>query len=146
MPLATYKTTVRAPVALLWDMMKDKIERPDKYVPGVTAVEIVNRLGDRTVERVMHVSAARQDNRVHEIISYDDATMTVVFKLKDDPLYTGIVTNTVFEEDGRVELAYVLYWTPKDPRTLPPEIDLAEVIKAAVLHAKALAEARAQKG
>ena len=87
MPLANQQALIDAPADKVWAMMREKIERPDKYVPGVVEVEIVNRFDDGAVERVMLARGEAGDKRIHEIISASDATRTVVFLLKDDPAF-----------------------------------------------------------
>ena len=144
MPFTSFKVVVDAPAAVLWAMMEEKVRRPDKYVPGITRAEIRREISPTSVERVMYATGDLGEKTIHEIISWDKATMTVVFKLLNDPVYTGIVTNTVFDEDGKVELGYVMHWTAKDPShpgQQGKEPDWAQGIRAAVLKAKALAEA-----
>ena len=67
----------------------------------------------------------------------------MIFKLIDDPVYTGFVVNVVFEEGGRVELDYTMHWTPKAGTEPPGGRDWAETVRRAVLQTKALAEERA---
>ena len=50
----------------------EKIRRPDKYVPGVTSVEVVKELGGNAIERKMWVGG----KEIHEIIGADDVAMT----------------------------------------------------------------------
>ncbi|MEL6339750.1 MAG: AtaL-like protein [Myxococcota bacterium] len=125
---------------VLWAMLRDKIRRPDKYVPGVVSVEVLSEFGGDSIEREMTVQAGDKQKAVREIITADPVTMTVLFKLKDDPSYTGYVLNTIFDESGVVELEYTLHWTPKQLGEEPAGPDMAAAIKNAVLHTKAMAE------
>jgi hypothetical protein len=143
MPLTSFRAAIDAPAALVWEMMVEKVERPDLYVPGVRRVEIVRRLGPTTVERRMGVGPPGAERDVHELITYDAATMTVVFKLLDDPKYTGFVTNTVFAEGTGTTLDYTMNWQARGEEA--GGADWAAVIRQAVLHAKSLAEARARR-
>ena len=43
MPKASYSVQVKAPVEVVWRLLVDKIEHPGTYVPGVTAVKILDR-------------------------------------------------------------------------------------------------------
>jgi Domain of unknown function (DUF1857) len=129
---------VNAPKAVLWEKLLDKIRRPDKYVPGVSNVEIVEERGDLSVERKMQQGA----RVVHEYITADPFTLTVTFKTApDDPSYRGFVTNTVFEEDGQVYLDYTLNWMGKTPEAKDMQAAAEEAIVGAVMHTKELAEA-----
>ena len=73
---------VAAPASLIWQMMKEKIERPDLYVPGVQRVEIRRRIGAHSVERVMYTVTGCAIHELYEqidgligdsILSYDPA-------------------------------------------------------------------------
>ena len=141
MPLTSFRTEVAAPVALLWQMLLEKIERPDLYVPGVERVEIKRRLGPGCVERLMHLGG---DRAVHEIITADEATHTVIFKLLDNPRYRGFVTNTIFADGGQVILDYTMNWAPRAAADEVPEANWSATLRGAVLHMKAMAEERAR--
>ncbi|WP_281300246.1 MULTISPECIES: AtaL-like protein [unclassified Iodidimonas] len=143
MPFTNFKTDVHASADLLWDMMVEKIRRPDKFVPGVVSVEILQEFSDLSVERRMTVKDGNNSKIIREIITADPVTRTVIFKLKDDQAYTGYVLNMVFDEDGKVELDYTMHWTPKNPDTQINEPNWESAIHNAVLHAKKLAEAEA---
>ena len=140
MPFATYKASVDAPAGKLWDMMVEKIRHPDKYVPGVVSVRVVKEFGSTAIEREMLVQSDRGEKTVREIISADPVTRTVIFKLKDDPVYSGYVINMVFEENGVVELDYTMHWTTKTGEAEPEGPDFAAAVKGAVLQAKSMAE------
>lgn len=140
MPFTSFKTAIDAPAERLWALMVEKVRHPDRFVPGVISVEVLHEFSDLAIERRMVVAAPAGEKIVHEIITADPATMTVIFKLKDDPDYTGYVINMIFAEDGKVELDYTLHWTQKDPAAFIAGPDWAEAIKGAVLQAKALAE------
>ncbi|QLC24869.1 DUF1857 family protein [Parasphingopyxis algicola] len=140
MPLTAFKTRIDCTSAKLWDMLIDKIRHPDKFVPGVVSVEVVQEFGPTSIERKMVVRQGDTEKVVSELITADEATKTVIFKLKDDPIYTGYVANVIFEENGVVELDYTLHWTAKDPANEPPAPNMSEAIKGAVLHTKELAE------
>ncbi len=113
MPLAHHIVTVNAPAALVWSLLLEKIEHPERFV-GARDVRIVRRLDDRAVERVMRIGPVDSPRELHEVISYDDATRTVIFKLLDDPRHVGIVTNTVFEEGGVVRVGFTMSWVPRE--------------------------------
>lgn len=98
-------------------------------------------MSELSIERRMVVKDGDREKTIHEIITADPGTMTVIFKLKDDPVYTGYVVNMVFDEDGIVELDYTMHWTPKNSTPPTGEPDWVSAIEAAVLHAKQLAEA-----
>ena len=142
MPFTSFKTEIDASSERVWDMMIEKIRRPDKYVPGVISVDVLQEFSDLSIERRMTAREGDAEKVVHEIITADPETRTVIFKLKNDPIYTGYVLNMVFDEDGKVELDYTMHWTPKDPAATINEPDWERGIQNAVLHAKKVAEDR----
>lgn len=140
MPFVSYKTRIDAPADRLWSMMVEKMRHPDRYVPGVVSVRVVSEFGPGSIEREMLVQSDQGEKIVREMISADEATKTVIFKLKDDPVFSGYVVNVVLEEDGVVELDYTMHWTMKSGDPEPDGPDFAAAVRSAVLHAKAMAE------
>jgi hypothetical protein len=140
MPLVNHREKVNASAEKLWGMMLEKIRRPDKYVPGIVRVELLNDYNEFSVERRMETAHGKL---IREIIFADTVTKTVIFKYVQDPMYSGFVTNTIFEEEDGVYLDYTLNWSLKSGQQDPqPESFWAETIKKAVLHAKAMAESQ----
>lgn len=138
MTFVNHKVKVEASVERVWNLLLHKIRRPDLYVPGIVKVEILNEFGEFAVERRMETGHGKS---IHEVISADELTKSVIFKYKSDPVFSGYVLNIVYEEENSVYLEYALHWTPK-PGKVHTETDAfwAETIKNAVLHAKRLAE------
>mgnify|MGYP000991020153 CR=1 FL=1 len=114
MPFAHHTVTVDAPAALVWSLLLEKIEHPERFIPGARDAHIVRRLGPQAVERTMRIGPADHPRDVREVISYDEPTRTVIFKLLGDARHVGFVTNTVFEDDGVVRLNFTMSWTPRD--------------------------------
>lgn len=141
MALVQHTVTVDAPASLVWALLKEKIERPERFVPGARDVEIVRRIDDRAVERVMRIGPPDAPRTVREVISYDDATMTVIFKLVDDPVNVGFVTNTIFEDAGLVKLDFTMRWTRRDGGVDDASMDRAVVIRRAVENTRDVCEA-----
>lgn len=140
--VAVHREPVAAPATGLWSHMVDKVRRPDKYVPGVTNVEVIQEHGPHTIERKMTLPTGAV---VHEIIHADPTTMHVVFKaMPDDANVTGYVTNTVYvDAAGAVSLEYAMVWTPKPGReafTDKIRASAQAMITGAVQKAKQMAE------
>lgn len=145
MPLVAHRTHVNAPVDLLWGLMLEKVEHPERFVPGVVSSEILDRPEPNVVRRTMRLETPAAAKTVRELISWSEATRTTLFKLEDDPVYRGFVTNTIFDAEDGCVLDYTMHWTPIEGRRAEgPEPDWQATIRAAVLHAKELAEAAAR--
>jgi hypothetical protein len=130
---------IDAPAHVVWDKLVDKIRRPDKYVPGVTNVEIVDDINELCVERKMSLG----EKIVHEHITADPLTKTVVFKMLSNPTFRGFVINTLYEDDGKVYLDYTMNWHAKDAPGPDSQAEMEQAIRNAVEHTKQIAEAAA---
>lgn len=97
---------------------------------------------DKQIERKMKTE---DGNVVHEFITADELTKTVVFKTANNPKTRGFVSNTLYEEDGEVWLDYTLNWVLKDDAMPDMTEQMTNMIKGAVEHTKQLAEERAGK-
>jgi len=135
MPFAAHRVAVNAPVDRLWALMVEKIRAPQRFVPGVEAVEIVRDLGPLSIERRMQVGGTL----VHELITGDPATLSMMFKLIGDQRHRGFVLNIIYPGDVP-ELEYVMHWHPR-PGAAPDPTDWQASVVGAVEQAKALAEA-----
>ncbi|CAE7380575.1 unnamed protein product [Symbiodinium natans] len=97
--LCSHRELIAAPPSLAWKMLLEKIRRPDKYVPGVTSVEVVKELGGHSIERKMTAGG----KVIHEIIGANETAMTVVFRMhQSHPILSGFVTNTVLPHEAEV--------------------------------------------
>lgn len=140
MGLASTKLKINCSANKLWEMMVEKIRRPDKYVPGVTEVKVLQDFGPLSIEREMIVKNGTEEHTVRELITADETSKTVIFKLKDHPHFTGYVINMIFDDGDDVELDYTAHWTKKDPHSDVLLPNLEEMIRKAVEHTKELAE------
>jgi hypothetical protein len=145
MPHATYQTHVDAPTETIWGLLLDKIEHPEKYVPGVTGARILERF-DHGVVREM----ASDRGTVRERITVDAAARLIRFTLEDHPDFEGTVVNRIVEPpspaaSGRPILEFTLDWRPRPGIAERPgdEADAARAIELAVLQTRRLAEAGA---
>ncbi|MBB3259870.1 hypothetical protein F4827_004685 [Paraburkholderia bannensis] len=136
MALAMHRTASTASPKILWELLLDKIESPERYVPDVTSAEILRRYADNAVERMMHGPG----DPIHELIVWDARSMTIVFKLVDHPVYRGFVTNMILVTDSGCELDFTMNWQAKrglDPADAP---DWQAMLKVAVLKTIHMAE------
>lgn len=144
MTQATHRVAVDAAPELVWELLVDRVEEPERFMEGVEAIAILDR-SDNAVLREMTVNGAT----VREWIRIDESGWEITFTLVDDPLYEGTTVHRV-EVDYPATTAMLIFsmdWAPLAPDT-PDDPTLAErTVRAAALYAKALAEQRAkQKG
>lgn len=131
-----------------------QIYHPDRFVPGVTRVEIVRDDGPAAggVERKMWMGAAPFP--IHEIITTQEDSpdsRTVVFTMLTHPLVTGRVLNTITRGASPTSTAmtFVMEWTRRPdapPDAKLPFASAKEGITRAVLKSKEVCEAMAASG
>ena len=135
MSATSHTTLVNAPVETIWQLLLDKVEHPDKYINGVTDVEVEPGREGVTIRRMTLPTG----KRITEAITADERTRVVVFKSIGDPDAVALVTNTIFEEDGEVFLNFTYSGAP---RAGAAPANMIEMIHAAVEHTRGLAEGR----
>lgn len=138
MVYASFSTPVNATVEVLWDLLIDKIEHPQKYVPGVSDVKILTK-NTEFVLREMTIPTGV----LREKITSNLTTREVVFTLVDHSKFSGSVINKIHisdHENEAITLEFTLNWQPINSDISTAEIDMSDTIKQAVLHTKELAE------
>lgn len=145
MPKASHSVRVHAPLARLWALLLDKIENPAKYVPGVQAVEILERQPGFTLRRMKTA-----DFEVVERITVFEKRHEIDFVLVDHPLYAGQVRNKIEElvetdrPDLSLKLSIALDWRRMDGQ--PDDLDMTDAVRQAVEQTKTLAETEPVEG
>jgi ribosome-associated toxin RatA of RatAB toxin-antitoxin module len=138
MVYATFSAPVNAPLEVLWNLLIDKIENPQKYVPGISQVNILAKDNDHVLREMTIPTGI-----IKEKITYNVNTKEVVFTLVDNPNFSGTVINKIHISQVKNEpitLEFTLNWQLINFDSLSSESDMSETIKQAVLHTKQLAE------
>jgi hypothetical protein len=146
MALVSYRTQVNAPFELLWEHLLQKIEAPERFIPAVTRSEILARPGPATVDRLMYLDDGSGEMPTREIITHDIHTRCVIFRMHDNPVWSGFVTNTVLDDRDGLELDITMHWQLKVPGHPAAEAPWAEIVRDAVLLTKSQTEAAARDG
>ncbi|GAB5471558.1 MAG: hypothetical protein Kilf2KO_45880 [Rhodospirillales bacterium] len=139
MPKASHTVEVKASLERLWALLLDKIEQPQRYVPGVVKVEILDRQPGFTLRR-MKTEAFTAVER----ITVFEKRHEIDFVLVDHPLYAGQVVNRIeqlydSQQPGLpLNLTFALDWRRTDGQ--PDRLDMNDAIRAAVEQTKSLAE------
>ena len=140
MPKASHSVQVKAPVDTVWRLLLDKIENPGAYVPGVTAVQILERQPGYVVRQMTAGGI-----EVTERITAFARSHEVDYVLLDHPVYAGQVVNRIeppLQPGLSCTLTFTLDWRRKDGQ--PDRLDLQPNIVQAVEATKALAERQAR--
>jgi hypothetical protein len=139
MPKASHSVQVKAPVEVVWRLLVDKIEHPGTYVPGVTAVKILDRQPGFVIRKMTAGGV-----EVTERITAFEKMHEVDFVLLEHPVYAGQVINRIeppLRPGLSCTLIFALDWRRRDGQ--PDTLDLQPDIVQAVEKTKALAESKA---
>jgi len=135
MPYAAVNADIEAPVAIVWEILLEKIEKPGGE--GVESCEILETSPTLVVRRIR-----TRTSTVTERVSIDEAAHEIRFTLLDHKHLIGYVLNRVApREPDAAELTLVIDVIPKDP-SAPDDQDLEPVLRAAAEELKETAERR----
>ena len=96
MPHSAHTAKINAPLAFVWEQLINKIYHPDRFLIGVTDVEILeDDAANHRVVRKMKLNTGKLEITTIEEITWDDATYFVDFKILEHPSHTGNVINQI---------------------------------------------------
>jgi len=139
MPFAHLSETIDAPIEVVWNFLLEKVEAPEKYVPGVQASEIIQRLPNAVLRKL------RTDAfEIVESIVFDEAERVIQFNLEQHPLFTGSVVNKLEERDGKTLFSFTRKWQSDEVRVEQKSQEkIDDTVKQALTQAKDISEKRA---
>jgi fido (protein-threonine AMPylation protein) len=114
MPEFKYKVYVNARFEVIWQKLLDKIIHPEKYVEGISNVEMLESGSDHYLRKIEFNNKSFQE--LKELIVADETTGYIVYRLVDHPFFQGETinicrtTNQVYHS----ELEYQINWKLKD--------------------------------
>lgn len=146
MALVSYRTSVDASVDVIWKHLLEKIERPEKFIPAVKRSEILGRPGPNTVDRLMVLDDGTGEKPTREIITHDILTRSIVFKMVDNPVWSGFVTNAILTDRDVPEVDITMHWQALEPDHPAEKVPWADIVKDAVLQTKRLVEGASTGG
>lgn len=142
MPLVRYRAEINASVDAIWSHLLRKIEKPELYIPAAVRSEILGRPGTHSVDRLMMLRDEHgQERPTREVITADRATLTVIFKLVDNPVFTGLVTNSVILTDGAPVFDITMNWVESPAMPDVATVDWQAMVTDAVMQTKLQVEA-----
>lgn len=133
--MAKFSIIVNASLEKVWDNLILKIEQPEKFVPGVTDVFILEKNKDYVI-RKMTVITEQTTTILKEKITF--VPYKVRFQLLEHPKLEGYVDNDIkYISVNETEMTFSINWIDKISKT---EIDNQQMVKNAVLKTKSLIE------
>jgi hypothetical protein len=147
MPKIEHFEGVSASLQVIWTVLLDRIENPQRYMVGISNCLFPENTDDFAV-REIHMG---EESAVvlTERITIDEPQGTVAYELQNHPMFEGFVYNKLIPpaQDDAKALPVVLFemdWKPKNNEASQAEAaalgDLSESLKLAVQHVKQLAE------
>lgn len=134
--------TVNAPSEIVWELLVDKSEHPDRYVAGVEGLEILERYPDgflRTFTKPMHIK---------EKISINEQKREVIFTLVDPQVFSGYFFNRIHTPEdtstSHINLEYGFAVEPVDPNVPLDEFKLPAMFFDTLMHTKQMAEEKSK--
>ena len=125
----SFGALVHAPFDALWEILLDRIEHPQEYIPGAEGVQIIERSDDFWVREVRARGLV-----LREQVTVDKGKGEICYTLLEHPLFSGTVTQRVVPASRQspvapVHLSMVVDWVPKNEdaekiiiETMPSEI------------------------
>ena len=142
MPYVTYESQIRAPTELVWALLCEKAEHPERFYPGLREVEILERRDDGVLRQV-----TTDDGEVRrERLVTDEERMRISATLFDHPVYSGTaVCQLSLPSDGPL-LRCELSWIPHSGAEPESASQLDAMVLAGLKSVIARAEAEDSKG
>jgi hypothetical protein len=144
MPKLEYFVPVNADLQMIWRVLLDRIENPDRYMAGVESCEFPESEEDYAVREIKI-----QGFPLRERITINEEMGEVRYELLDHPLFTGDVFNSLIppaHDDLKAKpvVQFRMNWQPISPEAEAIEIesrdDLEASLKDAVHFVRDLAE------
>ena len=132
----SYSEEVDMPVEILWHLLLDKTEHPDRTIKEAKQVKILERYEDGILREMTAGGIT-----IREHIKIDELTKTIRFDLVGNSLFRGYFVNRIDKaKDGKIVLTYEQDWTPLDDKAKELEGGFYNMMKTAVKEMKRLAE------
>jgi hypothetical protein len=87
-----FAVPIHASRASAWQLLRDKVETPQRFVSQVTACEVMERREDEVLRRVTFEDGATVTERV--LLVPEEA---LVFRFVDHPRFEGEIRNLLFQ-------------------------------------------------
>jgi len=141
----SFSANVRAPVENLWELLLNRVEHPNEYLPGIEEVTIVERHGDVLVRELRGHGLF-----IKERVTIDKGKREIRYLLLEHPLLSGTVTHRVVPLSRQspvapVQLTMVAIWVPRNDEAEGLIVKrMSAAIQQEILSIKEEAEERSQ--
>ena len=126
MPHVSYESAIKAPMDLVWELLHEKAEHPERFYPGLREAKILERHGDGFLRQV---TTEVGEVRTERLVS-DRRNMQITATLVDHPVYSGTSSCQVSPMAEGPLLRCDLDWSPNSGNEPTGADDLGEVVLA----------------
>jgi len=131
----SYSERVSCSQEILWDLLLDKAQHPERTIKQVTESKILQTYSDGFLREMTAVGL-----NIKERITIDAKNQEIRFVLMDNESFDGYFLNKIENKNGELVLTYTQDWKPKNPEVQDLDLQFLPVLKNAVLAMKKLAE------
>ena len=131
----SHSEQVNSTFEILWTLLLEKVQHPDKTIKEITHVDILEKYDDGILRQMQALGMI-----IKERITIDEQNKIVRFDLIENSMFTGYFLNKVEGYDGKLTLIYEQNWIPITPQARELETKLPQILINGVQEMKELAE------
>jgi hypothetical protein len=131
----SHSAQINSTFEILWTLLLDKVQHPDKTIKEITHVDILEKYDDGILRQMQALGMM-----IKERITIDEQNKIVRFDLIENSMFTGYFLNKVEGYDGKLILIYEQNWIPITPQSRELETKFPQILINGVQEMKELAE------
>jgi len=131
----SHSEQVNSTFEILWTLLLEKVQHPDKTIKEITHVDILEKYDDGILRQMQALGMI-----IKERITIDEQNKIVRFDLIENSMFTGYFLNKVEGYDGKLTLIYEQNWIPITPQARELETKFPQILINGVQEMKELAE------
>jgi len=131
----SHSEQINSTFEILWTLLLDKVQHPDRTIKEITHVEILEKYDDGILRQIHALGMT-----IKERIIIDEQNKIIRFDLIENTMFTGYFLNKVEGSDEKLTLIYEQNWIPITPQARELEHKLPQIVIKGVQEMKELAE------
>ena len=131
----SHSEQINSTFEILWTLLLDKIQNPDKQIKQITQLEILEKYNDGILRQMQALGMT-----IKERVTIDEQNKTIRFELIENSMFTGYFLNKIKGDDGKLILVYEQNWIPTTSQSRKIETKLPQILINGVQEMKELAE------
>jgi len=131
----SHSEQINSTFEILWTLLLDKVQHPDRTIKEITHVEILEKYDDGILRQIHALGMT-----IKERITIDEQNKIIRFDLIENTMFTGYFLNKVEGSDEKLTLIYEQNWIPITPQARELKHKLPQIVIKGVQEMKELAE------